>query len=189
MSGDTGYIRNLLDLLQVATDVADIFYIMDFDVDFGLEDAVLCLDGEFIDVHIELLGKDSGNLIEYAHMVDAFDAYGGGEIEALVGVPLGREYAVAVCRFQAVGLRTTALVDCDAVVLVDISEDIVTWDGVTTRTDNVVPDGFLVEKECFLAVNLGSGGGMEYEAIPFGFVSCPELEIATPFLVASFLVA
>ena len=152
---------------------------MDFEVDFALEDAIVGLDGEAVDVDVELLGEYGGDLQDDACVVDAFDAYGGWELDALVGVPAGSEDAVAVGHFQAVGNFALAFVDGDAVVLVIVAEDIVAGNGVTACAHDVVVDGFLVEDDGVFAVELCLCGGLQVGCL-VGIVALEDVEIATP---------
>ena len=49
------HVLNLCDALQVLTDAREVLHIMHLQLDFGIEDAVVCLDMELPDVDVELL--------------------------------------------------------------------------------------------------------------------------------------
>ena len=117
---DSGDGLDFVYFLQVATDGAHVFHVVDFEVDFCLEDAFGGLNGKTVHVNVQLLGQNAGNLEKHTLTVDAFDTDGGREVEPLVGVPPRREDSVAVGHLQTVGFGAVALMYGDTVALVEV---------------------------------------------------------------------
>ena len=86
-------------------------------------------------------------------MVDAFNTDGGREMQPLVCVPTGGKDAVAVGHLQSIGHLTLSFMDGDAVVLVEISKDVVARNWMTALAHDVVVNGFLVKDDGAFAVD------------------------------------
>ena len=134
---------NALYLLQLIHDRLRVFPVVDAQLDAAVEQTVVAADGEFVDIDVHLRGDDSRNIYEDTHTVDTLNADGGVEEQLFMHVPLGIEDAVAETTLQLIGHRTGALVDFYLVLVVDISQDVVSGNGVTAVLELILSDSFL----------------------------------------------
>ena len=132
-------------LLQALADVVQIGSIVDRELYFGTEDAVVCLNVHTMDVHLKFLGKDTRNAMQDAQAVDTFNVYRGREEQLLVRIPVGRQNMVSVACFLFIGNGALAFVDGNERLTIKIAQDIIARNGMTARTKGVASDGFLVE--------------------------------------------
>ena len=86
-------------------------------------------------------------------VVDAFNANGGREMKSLMRVPTSGKDAVAVGYLQSIGHLTLAFMDGDAIVLVEVSKDVVARNRMTALAHDVVVNGFLIKDDGALAVD------------------------------------
>ena len=68
-------------------------------------------------------------------------------------VPTSGKDAVAVGYLQSIGHLTLAFMDGDAIVLVDVSKDVVARNRMTAFAHDVVMNGFFVKDDGALAVD------------------------------------
>ena len=127
---------------------------MDFDFDGTVEDTVAAADGELLDVDVQLVGYDFGHVGQESLAVNALDFDGGIEEQLLVHVPFGVEDAVAEARLQPAGNGTDALVDFDAVLVVDISQDVVARNGVAAAAEDERVDVVFGDDDGLLLVEI-----------------------------------
>ena len=92
----------------------------------SFEDTVVGFDGQFTDIHVELAGDDLSYFVQQSHAVYTFYIYGDEERQILVSVPLGGDDTVSVATLKAGGNGALALVDDNTVLLVDVSQYVVT---------------------------------------------------------------
>jgi hypothetical protein len=73
-------------------------------------------------------------------------------------VPLGIKNAVAKTALQLVGYWAGALVDFYLLLVVDISQNVITGNGVTTVLELILSDSFFTNEDGLLAIEfLGYG--------------------------------
>ena len=72
--------------------------------------------------------------------------------ESLVHVPFRIQDAVAVARLELVGDRTVALVNLNALFVVDKTKDVISRDGVAAMAEPVLTDIIVVDKDGLLAI-------------------------------------
>ena len=128
---------------------------MDVYPERAFEDAVLALDLHLLYIGVELLVDDCGNFMQYAHAVDTFYLDGYGKVELLVGFPLRGEYPVAVTALEGVCMWAVTLVDDDVLVVIVVSQHVVSRYGVTAVCNDVAALDVLVgEVDGLLAVDV-----------------------------------
>ena len=76
--------------------------------------------------------------VQQSHAVYTFYIYGDEERQILVSVPLGGDDTVSVATLKAGGNGALALVDDNTVLLVDVSQYVVTRNGMATVGHNIV---------------------------------------------------
>ena len=119
-----------MEFLKVVADYLDVIDIVYTETDGTIKNAVVGFDEDAFHVDIELLRDDVGNLVHHTHAIDTLDVDGYGEVEQLVGTPLGSDDAIAVAGLKLGCFGTFALVDNDLAVVADKSEHVVTRDGM-----------------------------------------------------------
>ena len=125
-------------LLQVIADSAHVVHIVYIELYLSFEDAIVGFDGQFTDIHVELAGDDLGHFVQQSHAVYTFYIYGDEERQILVSVPFGGDDTVSVATFKAGGNGALALVDDNTVLFVDVSQYVVTRNGVATVSHDIV---------------------------------------------------
>ena len=95
---------------------------------FAIEYAVLCRDGQFVDIDVKLVGQYTGHFMQDTDIVDAADFDGGGEEQRFMYVPRSRENMITVAGLEFGGHWTLAFVNVNVLVAVDISQHIVARD-------------------------------------------------------------
>ena len=128
----------ILYLLQVIADSAHVVHIVYIELYLSFEDTVVGFDGQFTDIHVELAGDDLSYFVQQSHAVYTFYIYGDEERQILVSVPLGGDDTVSVATLKAGGNGALALVDDNTVLLVDVSQYVVTRNGMATVGHNIV---------------------------------------------------
>ena len=73
-------------------------------------------------------------------------------------VPLGIEDTVAKATLQLVGHRTGTLVNLYLMLVVNITQDVVTWNGVTAVLELILTDILLTNVDGLLAILLIRNG-------------------------------
>ena len=76
--------------------------------------------------------------VQQSHAVYTFYIYSDEERQILVSVPLGGDDTVSVATLKAGGNGALALVDDNTVLLVDVSQYVVTRNGMATVGHNIV---------------------------------------------------
>ena len=127
---------------------------MDAELDGTIKDSIVAADGELMDVDVQLVANHFAHVQKHALAVDALDFDGGIEELLLVHVPLGVYDAVAVAGFQLGCHWAGALVNLDAILVVDEAHNIVARDGVTTVGEYKLVDILLGEDKRFLLVEI-----------------------------------
>ena len=109
----------------------------------------------FLDICIELLRYDGCYLVQHAHVVDTCNLYGNNKVQLLVCFPFGCKNPVAVATLQRVGYGAVALVYDDVLVLVVISQYVITGNRVAAVGDYIsVFKALLCQVDWGLAVNV-----------------------------------
>lgn len=119
---------------------------------FAIEYAILCRDGQFVDIDVKLVGQNTGHFMQDTDIVDAADFDGGGEEQRFMYVPCGRKNMVAVAGFEFGGHGALAFVDVNVLVAVDISQHVISRDGVAAFRNDEILDVLFVQDHCFLPV-------------------------------------
>ena len=119
---------------------------------FAIEYAVLCRDGQFVDIDVKLVGQYTGHFMQDTDIVNAADFDGGGEEQRFMYVPRSRENMITVAGLEFGGHRALAFVNVNVLVAVDISQHIVARDGVATFRNDEILNVFFVQNHCFFPI-------------------------------------
>ena len=157
-------------------------------VDRAVKDAILGGEGKTADINAELVANDTRHLVDKTAAVDASEPDSGIEEEAFVHVPLHIKNAVAIAGFQPVGHRTGTLVYLNAVLIVDIAQHIIAWNGVTTFGEDILTDVLFVQEDGLLAVKLLGHDKQLRMRFILGFLCLDERHVLTPASTAGALV-
>ena len=125
---------------------------MNAQFDGAVEDTIVAGDDNLAHIDIHLVGDDISEVVEYSLAVDALNMDGGIEELTLMHVPFGIEDAIAKTGFQLGGNRTGALVNLNAVLVVNISKNVVARNGVTASWEDILLDVLVVDIDGFFLV-------------------------------------
>ena len=118
----------------------------------SVEYSFVAFDGHLVDVDIELVGNHLRNVVQHALAVDASYLDCSVEEHHLMHIPLGIENTFAIGSLQFVCHGAVAAVYFDAVLVVDISQYVVTRNSVATGGEYELRDILLVDDDGFLLV-------------------------------------
>ena len=150
---DSRHFFNALYAFQLVADGLDVVHVVDTQLDFAVENAVLRGDSQFPDVDVELSGEDARDFMQDTDMVDAADFDGGREEQRLVHVPRGRKDVVAVAGLKLGGHGALAFVDIDTSVLGLVAQHVIARNGMATVGNDEIRYGFFAQHEGLLPVN------------------------------------
>ena len=132
-------------VLEFLANCLDICHVMHFQLDFAVEYAVLCVDGQLADINVQFAGENVGDAAQDSKIVDAADFDCGREKKCFVYVPVYGQDMIAVARLQFGCYGTLPFVNVDAVVAVDISQDIVSRTRVATVSNDEMTDFLFIQ--------------------------------------------
>jgi hypothetical protein len=124
-----------------------------------MEVTLVALDVEAPDIETAMLEEGFGNLEEGANLVGALGVDGCLEEVAALHMPSDSDNVVAKLTLELVGFFAVQLVEGECLVgFVNISEGIVTGDGVAAGGYMALIDGLLIDYKYLLTVDGGERG-------------------------------
>ena len=125
---------------------------MNANLDGAVEDALLTRDGNAVHIDVELVGDNLRDVVQHALAVDAAQLYRRIEEHHLVHIPLCVEDTITEARLQSRSHIAVAAVNLYAVLVVDVSHDVVAGDGVAACREDVLRDVLLVDDHWLLLI-------------------------------------
>ena len=142
----------VLNLTQLIHNDAHFAAVMDTQFDGAVEDALIAGNGNAMDVDIQLVRDHLCHVMKHTLAVDARNLNGSVKEHHLVHVPLGVKDAIAETGLKLGSHSTVAAVNFYAVLIVDISEDVVTRNRMTALREDKRGDVLLIYNHRLLLV-------------------------------------
>ena len=142
----------VLNLAQLVHDDAHFAAVVYTQFDGTVEDALLAGNGYAMDVDVQLVRDHLRHVVKHTLAVDTRNLNGGVKEHHLVHVPLGVEDAIAETGLKLGSHSTVATVNFYAVLIVDISEDVVTRYRMTALREHKRGDVLLIYNHRLLLV-------------------------------------
>ena len=143
------YVLNLTQLIHYDTHFAAV---VDTQFDGAVEDALIAGNGNAVNVDVQLVRDYLRHIMKHTLAVDARNLNGGVKEHHLVHVPLGVEDAIAETGLQLGSHSAVATMYFYAVLVVDISEDVVTRNRMTALREDKRGDVLLIYNHRLLLV-------------------------------------
>ncbi len=149
------YVFNLTQLVHYNLNLAAVVHPY---LNLSVEYTLIALDGDTVYVDVELVRYNLRHVVQHTLAVDSSYLYSGIEEHHLVHIPLGIQYALAVCRLQFGSHLAVAAVYLDAVLVVDKAQYVVARNRVAACREYILADILLVDIYRFLLVEAFANG-------------------------------
>ena len=143
------YVLNLTQLIHYDAHFTAVVYTQ---FDGAVEDALIAGNGNAMDVDVQLVRDYLRHIVKHTLAVDTRNLNGGVKEHHLVHVPLGVKDAIAETGLKLGSHSTVATVNFYAVLVVDISEDVVTRNRMTALREDKRGDVLLIYNHRLLLV-------------------------------------